>query len=48
MQIKRLQAMKESTPGLNDDLVVTISSAEIFVKKKKKKGKNLQKRSPNY
>ena len=35
IQLKRLQAMKESTPGLNDDLVITIASAEFFVKNKK-------------
>ena len=35
MQIKRLQATKESTPVLNDDLVITIALAENFVKKKK-------------
>ena len=35
MQIKWLQDVKESTPRLNDDLGITIGSAEHFVKKKK-------------
>ena len=35
MQIKRLQAMKESTPGLYNDLGVKITSAGNFVRKKK-------------
>ena len=35
MQIKQLQAMKESTLGLNDNIGITIALAENFVKKKK-------------
>ena len=48
IQLKRLQAMKESTPGLNDNIGITIALAEKKLKKKKKKGKIWQKRSPNY
>ena len=48
MQIKRLQSMKESTPGLNDDMGIAIASAENFVGNKYKKRKNWQKRSHNY
>ena len=35
LQIKRIQAIKESTLGINNDLGITITSSEIFVKKKK-------------
>ena len=48
IQLKRLQAMKESNPGLNDNIGITIALAEKKLKKKKKKGKIWQKRSPNY
>ena len=41
MHIKRLQATKYSTPGLNDDLVITISLSENFVKKKKEEREEL-------
>ena len=39
MQIKQPQATKESTLGLNDNIVITITLAEKFVKKKNKKEK---------
>ena len=35
MQLNQPQGTKESTPGLNDDIVITITSAENFVEKKK-------------
>ena len=35
MQTNLAQAMKELNPGINDDLVITISLDENFVKKKK-------------
>ena len=34
-------AMKELTHGLNNDIVITITSAETFSKKKKEEKKNL-------
>ena len=39
MQLKRIQAMKESTQGLNNYLGIKITSSEMFVKNKNKKGK---------
>ena len=48
MQLKHLQATKDSNQGLNDYFVITISLVEIFLKKKKKKGKNWRKIYPNY
>ena len=41
IQLKCLQEMKESTLGLNDDIVITISSAKIFVKEKKEERKKI-------
>ena len=41
MQLKQLQAMKESAPEMNNYLGITITSAERFVKKKKEEGKKL-------
>ena len=39
MQLKRLQATKESTSGLNNDLGITMTSDEILLRRKKNKGK---------
>ena len=44
MQIKRLQSMKESTPGLNDDMGIAIASAENFVGNKYKKKEKIGRR----
>ena len=38
MQIKQIQAMKESTLGINYDLVITIASDEKLRRRGKKKG----------
>ena len=35
MQLKRLWDIKDSTQGVNDDIVITISSVENVAKKKK-------------
>ena len=48
IHINRIHSMKDSTPGINIYLGITINSAGNFVKKKNKKGKFCQKRSPNY
>ena len=46
MQLNQLQDMKESTPGVNNNIGITIAPTEKNMKKKK--GKNWQMRSPNY
>ena len=42
MQIKQIQAKKESTPGLNNNPGITITLDESIVNIKKKKGKCYQ------
>ena len=39
MHLTRIQAKKESIPGLNYDLVITIDLADDFLKKKKEERK---------
>ena len=41
MKKKWIQAMKESNPGLNNDLGITITSSENFPKKKREERENL-------
>ena len=41
MQLNWIQSMKDPTPGINDDLGISISLDEKFVKKKKEEGKKL-------
>ena len=41
MQIKRLQAMKESTPGINNNIGITITLDETFVNNNKEERGNL-------
>ena len=40
--------MKKSTPGLNDNIGITIALNEYFAKEKKVEKKNWQKIYPNY
>ena len=41
MQLNQIQAMKESTPGIKNDLGMKITLAEMFVRKKKEEKKKL-------
>ena len=48
MQINHLQTIKQSKPGINNNIVIAIDPAENCAKNKNKKGKIWQMISPNY